>query len=294
MELPKRVPQHISESASFKLFSQVIPNNWIVRDITEKDYGIDCYLEIVNDDNQLTGDLALIQLKSKDGIPWTKGNYYTLSNIKISTSNYWNQFAVPVFIFLTDIENNEVFYVAVKNYIKLNYTDYITQNSLSYKIPQNNKFDKLGISYFINVYNSERQRSQFENEMLFFLTNLERYKDFQADHSGRDFHLGVEDEDLVYFETMHHNYAFLCNYFSIYNPIPTVQDLKNTSKKRFEKNFYDLYELDLSELMDDFENITKEILEKISSLFENEKIYWLYNNTSLFNYVNNLKYKASN
>lgn len=63
MKLPKRVPQHISETASFKLFSSKIPDNWIIRDITERDYGIDCYLELVNDNNELSGELALIQLK---------------------------------------------------------------------------------------------------------------------------------------------------------------------------------------------------------------------------------------
>ncbi|WP_165835406.1 hypothetical protein [Chryseobacterium viscerum] len=51
MKLPKRVPQHISETASFKLFSSNIPDNWIIRDITERDYGIDCYLELVNENN---------------------------------------------------------------------------------------------------------------------------------------------------------------------------------------------------------------------------------------------------
>lgn len=97
MKLPKRVPQHISETASFKLFSSKIPDNWIIRDITERDYGIDCYLELVNDNNELSGELALIQLKSRQTIPWTKEDYYTLTGVDITTSNYWFKFAVPVF-----------------------------------------------------------------------------------------------------------------------------------------------------------------------------------------------------
>jgi len=97
MKLPKRVPQHISETASFKLFSSKIPDSWIIRDITERDYGIDCYLELVNDDNELTGELALIQLKSRQSIPWTTQEYYSLTGVDIATSNYWYKFAVPVF-----------------------------------------------------------------------------------------------------------------------------------------------------------------------------------------------------
>lgn len=44
MRLPKRVPQPIYEVASFKLFSSKIPDNCIIREIIERDYGIDCYI----------------------------------------------------------------------------------------------------------------------------------------------------------------------------------------------------------------------------------------------------------
>lgn len=117
MKLPKRVPQHISETASFKLFSSKIPDNWIVRDVSERDYGIDCYLELVNDDNELTGELALIQLKSRQKINWTKDDTFQLSGVDISTSNYWYKFSVPVFIFLADIESQELYFLSVDYFI---------------------------------------------------------------------------------------------------------------------------------------------------------------------------------
>lgn len=100
MKMPQRVPQHISETASFKLFSEKIPDKWIIREVTERDYGVDCYLEIVNDDNSLTGDLAIIQLKSMQSIPWTKNDTYLLADVKISTTNYLYKFAVLHSFFL--------------------------------------------------------------------------------------------------------------------------------------------------------------------------------------------------
>ena len=78
MKFPKRVPQHISETASFKLFASKIRDNWIIREVTERDYGIDCYLELVTDENELSGELALIQLKSRQSVPWTSRNEYTI------------------------------------------------------------------------------------------------------------------------------------------------------------------------------------------------------------------------
>ncbi len=63
MKLPIRPESHVTEAAAFKCFISKIPDRWIVRELTERDYGIDCYLEIVNSNNLVTGMLLSIQLK---------------------------------------------------------------------------------------------------------------------------------------------------------------------------------------------------------------------------------------
>lgn len=177
MKLPKRVPQHISESASFKLFSSKIPNSWIVREVTERDYGIDCYLELVNDENELTGHLASIQLKSRQKIPWTQEDTYTLSEVNISTSNYWYNSLVPVFIFLTDIDEQEVYFESVGYHIKRNFDEFRKQTKFNYVFKKSHLFKgKDGIFSFKFDYYYEYYRARFESELLFFLSNLENIK----------------------------------------------------------------------------------------------------------------------
>ena len=282
MKLPERVPQHISETASFKLFSTKIPNNWIIRDVTERDYGIDCYLELVNEKNQLSGDLALIQLKSKSNIQWTQEDYYTISGINISTSNYWYQFAVPVFIFIADIREQEIYFIPVKHYIRKNFTEYSKQQTFSYRAEKVTKFEGAsGIKIFLADYYKQLKRQQLENEMLFFLSSLQHFGDFQLEHNNRDFHLGLEDEDLIYFEAMHRNYAFLCEYFAVENPIPSLDKLKETSRKKSIGDYYELYEHDLTEWVEVFEKLTPKIITAIKEFIENEQSYWLHKNLSL-------------
>ena len=58
MELPTRDAKHVTEASSYKIFSRNIPNHWIIREVSERDYGIDCYIELVNNQNQVTGELA--------------------------------------------------------------------------------------------------------------------------------------------------------------------------------------------------------------------------------------------
>ncbi|HRG18683.1 MAG TPA: DUF4365 domain-containing protein [Flavobacterium lutivivi] len=287
MKLPKRVEQHISETASFKLFSSKIPDSWIIRDITERDYGIDCYLELVNDENELSGELALIQLKSKQSITWTKGDYYTLTGVDIATSNYWYKFAVPVFIFLADIDTQELFFVSVDYHIKRNFSEFIKQETFNYKIKKTDNFDVFAFKFHFYY---EYYRQQFENEFLFFLSNLQHFKDFQTEHDNRDFHMPIESTDLIYFEAMHRNYSFLCTYLNIDNPIPSLRKLKEKSREKFKGDtHYELYEHDLTEWVGEFEKLTLEIIKGLKSFLDGEMSYWLVVNRTVFNYVNNIK-----
>jgi len=291
MKLPKRVPQHISETASFKLFSSKIPDSWIIRDIAERDYGIDYYLELVNDDNELTGELALIQLKSRQSISWTIEEYYTLTGVDIATSNYWYKFAVPVFIFLADIENQELYFISVDYHIKRNFSEFVKQGTFNYKFKKIDRFEgKDGVFSFKFSFYYEYYRQQFENEFLFFLSNLQHFQDFQNEHDNRDFHLGIEDTDLIYFEAMHRNVKFLCTYLNIDNPIPTLTELKKKSREKFKGEFhYELYEHDLTEWVGEFQKLTLEITKGLKSFLDGELKYWLIVNPTVFNYVNNIR-----
>ena len=98
--MPMRPPQHISESDSFKLFNEKMPRNWIVRQVTERDYGIDCYVEIVKDNGALTGYLVLCQLKSRKSIPWNKDGKNSMSEVKMSTRIIGINFRFLYFFFL--------------------------------------------------------------------------------------------------------------------------------------------------------------------------------------------------
>ncbi len=244
------------------------------------------HLELVNDKNELTGDLILVQLKSRENIPWTKDQSFILTGINIATTNYWYNFPVPVFIFLTDIENQELYFLPVHRYIKKHYSEFDKQEVFNYKIEKKSKF---GIFSFRYRYLVERYRQQFENEFLFFLSNLKHFQDFQTEHDNLDFHLGVEDEDLIFFEAMHRNYEFLCSYLDIKNPVPSMIEIKRRSREKFKSGFYNLYEHDLTELVGLFKTLTLEIVKKIKLFLNEELSYWSFTNRTVYNYVRKIK-----
>lgn len=43
---PSRHKNHVLETMSYKIFNNAIPDYWVVRDMTERDYGFDAMLEL--------------------------------------------------------------------------------------------------------------------------------------------------------------------------------------------------------------------------------------------------------
>lgn len=100
MKFPKRIETHQTDAASWRLLHQLAPEEWIVRELTERDYGIDSYIEIASDTGEITGNLISVQLKGTESLDWKEaGSFKTARSpqIKTSTANYWFHLPVPFF-----------------------------------------------------------------------------------------------------------------------------------------------------------------------------------------------------
>src|SRR5687768_14691814 len=100
MEFPKRPPQHVTETASWKVLQSRTPDMWMVRGVSERDYGIDAYIELATTKGDVTGELCSIQLKGTESIDWKAGNNRKRATVSIgvATVNYWMNLPVPVFL----------------------------------------------------------------------------------------------------------------------------------------------------------------------------------------------------
>lgn len=288
MELPKRIDKHITESASFKIFSNVIPNDWIIREVTERDYGIDCYIEVVNDKKQVTGELISIQLKGKaNGIPWTKENYYTFSGIKMSTTNYWHLFPTPVFICLVDVLNNEVFYTPVKSDIKREYFTFKKQTSFSYRIERENKLSLGSIQTFLKQYFKEKEIDLFEKELVTFVSSYHQYKHFIYSNTGRDCFMGIDHDRILFLEHFYNNIKYLHYYLDLLWDIKSIDEYKKISVSKF-GDAYRLYEQEMDEVVTKLEEKMNPLMLEIKEIIWKEgNQYWMSKNNELFNIVAN-------
>ena len=289
MKLPKRVKQHITETASFKIFRSKIPNNWIIREVTERDYGIDCYVELVTKKGELTGQLVSIQLKSSSHLKWNKKGKLTLSGIDIATTNYWSCFCVPVFIFAVDISAAQVFFLPVKNYIRKHYSEYAKQESFNYKFDKFFQFKGTeGIIKFIYSYHYESHRKNFESNLLTFVVNHGLYRDFISENTDLDCFLGVEPDRFLFLRHFYNNLRFLCEYLNIKWDIASFESYIKQSQASF-GDIYELYEAQMDEIVTKLETKLSPIVSALKKvILESEKEYWLITNHNLFSFLLNI------
>ena len=83
-----------------------MPDDWLFRETTGQDYGIDGFIEIC-DFTDMQGKLLAVQLKGSQDIKANKRGYLTKGNIKKSTFSYWENYNIPIVLFYIDIEKED-------------------------------------------------------------------------------------------------------------------------------------------------------------------------------------------
>ncbi|MGR7118219.1 DUF4365 domain-containing protein [Klebsiella aerogenes] len=162
MDFPKRVKPHISESRSFYIVSKALPKEWIIREVTERDYGIDLYVEIVNDNGLVTGDLVALQVKSTEQIQFSKDDDFCLGGIKRATLNYWVRLPVPVFVLLVNLSDEAVYWCNIAHDQRCGYYKG-TSKAFSLRFEKENNTSEAGIAFFKLSYIREKRWPEIES-----------------------------------------------------------------------------------------------------------------------------------
>jgi hypothetical protein len=109
----KRPTQHVTENISFQIFSQVIPSEWIIRDIVP-DYGLDKSVEIV-EKGIVTGKELLVQVKGTANIKFV--NDRVSYSLKVTNLKYYLQKDIPVILIVVDINQKKCYWLFLQQYV---------------------------------------------------------------------------------------------------------------------------------------------------------------------------------
>lgn len=139
MTQPQRTDTHRIDTRAVRSLLQHLPEDWLVRSLEERDYGVDLQIELFKRDLP-TGRVALIQIKGK--LASFGRADVALSNFPTKTVEYAALFSVPFFVFHTSIEDNCTYFVWLQKYAETKLVDttpnWRNQDSVTLYFPSTN------------------------------------------------------------------------------------------------------------------------------------------------------------
>ncbi|MDF7630472.1 DUF4365 domain-containing protein [Erwiniaceae bacterium L1_55_4] len=159
-----RTIQHIIDTRSIKRILNIFPDHWVIRELSERDYGIDLFIEIFEKNNtdknnnnifHSTGAVFHAQVKGTSIALKPNNNEEIAFSLDKGALLYTERFSTPFLLFRVDVssDNAESYFVWIQRYINdvldMQQPDWRTkkQKSFTLYIPQHNStssnFDKI-------------------------------------------------------------------------------------------------------------------------------------------------------
>ncbi|WP_233898037.1 DUF4365 domain-containing protein [Tenacibaculum piscium] len=214
--MPKRPKQHQLEDLSRAKFQLSLPNEWVLRD-KDKDYGIDCEVELFDQEENSTGILFYVQLKATGS---KKESDIFNIDFKIDTLEYFKQLEIPVLLarysqhldktyvkWVNDVDLTFAKKKAKTFRIKIQENDELTEKSIK-KIENDLKNVRLfnsgsfgfPISYSINFNDNIIQglsNSQFKIQLRNELNKFSDFLKYKKNDENYLINISVEKNNLL-------------------------------------------------------------------------------------------------
>ncbi len=280
MKFPERSTTHKIEAASWRLLQELAPEEWIVREVSERDYGVDAYIEVTKPTGEVTGNLISVQLKGKDELEWMEQETGIRTarspSIKTTTANYWLNLPVPVFLFVADLTSKKIYYVSVEEEIRSQFNNLANQDSISFKLTDEIHIQsKIGSTLFPLFIARERAHPQFVFHITNLLSHIEPFGEFIIYNQNRDSFMEVESERHLQFRALYESIQMASWYLNKEWKIESLQELYILDHKQWKDDFVYLHEGTLDYVLRKLESIFPQLVRKSLRLVsDTQAAYW--------------------
>lgn len=292
MKFPKRSKTHIVEAESWKLLERLAPKEWIVREVTERDYGIDGYVELCNEDGSITGDLMSLQLKgTARKLSWKKSDKLDIAfspRIKSTTANYWLGLPVPVFLFMADLQADTVYYIPVKEQLRNQYQKLHGKDPIKLTLYKDlNLNAEVGRFLLTWFYARERAHDQFVFHITNLLNHVDIFGDFIFANQNRDSFMEVETEQHLQFRALYESCRYAAIYLEKEWKVESLSALYTRDRENWKDDFAYLHEETLDYALQKIEKIFPRLIRKALKLVTDTQFsYWVNHDPVFFNLCN--------
>jgi hypothetical protein len=142
---PKRIENHRIDTLAVRRLMSVLNEDWIIRDLSERDYGIDLMVEYFEGEVP-TGKTAFFQIKGKrDPIRVSRDGFVTFYDFPVKTLLYAEHFPEPFFLMhLSIVKDQPIYYLWLQKYIQVeldrHQPNWRKESEINLRIPGANSF----------------------------------------------------------------------------------------------------------------------------------------------------------
>lgn len=281
LDFPKRSETHEIESASWSLLKALAPEEWILREVSERDYGIDAYIEIASKEREITGNLVSVQLKGvKNKIQWEASDSNAKRSrspqIKVSTANYWLHLPVPVFLFVADLTAKKVYFASVKESIRRQYGKLAKQDKITFPLAEElNISSQVGHIVFQILVARERAHEQFAFHITNLLSHISAFADFISGNQNRDSFMDVELDAHMQFRALYETCRMASLYLDNKWDLPSLRELYVKDRAQWKDDFVLLHESSIDFMLRKLESTFIKLVKRAIEVVSKEQAeYW--------------------
>ena len=112
-DYPLRAVQHVSETKAIALFRKRLPSAWVIRELSERDYGLDALVEIPTK-GRMMGKVIAAQLKGDATLTLAHRDIVNISKLEASTYNYLLDLPVPSYLFVVAHTDKAIYWASLR------------------------------------------------------------------------------------------------------------------------------------------------------------------------------------
>ena len=239
-KLPQRGDTHRIDTLAVRRFITALSADWVVRELSDRDYGVDLKLEYF-DNNKPTGVVVFLQVKGTSSVIKPKNNQIIFKNFPTRTLNYCALFPEPFALIHLSINNDEpIYFLWLQKYITHELNDNentkLEQGTISLKIPVcNNLLLDEGKKKFLKIaqYNLMlRSTLDFLKDKIYW---EQEFAQFQNDINNKSICIKrvqkLKSYDALYTDLFHGQNQPVINFDEVIKNIKLIVDFNDDSNR---------------------------------------------------------------
>ena len=282
---PNRARSHLVETKSSRVFQSMITAEWMLRQLSEADYGIDFLLEFPGLHNQINGRVAAIQLKGAESISFNRSGFYHLGGIKRSTLNLWLGYESPVMLVMVDVTSGVVYFKSIEDEFRGSYGAYIDNcsDTVAFDFYPSDLYDSGAM---LLAYETARLLRRMDGELPSVISLYQEFARLHISRYRRDEHMPVDGDGSYNPSSPSGQHRFERRLRDLYDrvhqssilidlswSIPPVEEIMRSNA--WEPSWGDeMYEVQFTAVLDHLDDQIIAMRAKLSDIVDRYPSYW--------------------